>query len=130
MRKSKLRTRLLAAVPLIATAGLPPVLVPLTPASAQGYSPMPPACQAASAAAQAENAQFSQPPADSSIVVQTQHILYMTGLLIDSLDQSCRDWADYGRTRQQFQSTYDATMKTCLQIATNSADCRRKPYGS
>ena len=57
-----------------------------------------------------------------------QHILWTVGLLIDSLDRSCRDWADYARTRAQFENTYNATMQNCLNMASNRADCRRQPY--
>lgn len=124
------KANLTGAMALIFATATTPLVVPISPAHAQAYSPMPPACKAASDAAQAENAQYAQPPSNASTVVQMQHILYMTGLLLDSLDQSCRDWADYGRTRQQFQSTYDSTMVTCRQVASNDADCRRKPYGS
>jgi hypothetical protein len=50
-------------------------------------------------------------------------------LLLDALDNSCRSWADYGRTRAQFVSQYEATMQNCLNIAANHADCKRQPYG-
>jgi hypothetical protein len=130
MTRSNRTARIVSAAALIAAAVTPPLLAPLSPAYAQAYSPMPPACAAASSAAQAEGSRYSQPPSGTSVVVQMQHILFLTGLLLDGLDQSCRDWADYARTRQQFQTTYDSTMKTCLQVASNSADCRRKAYGS
>ena len=89
---------------------------------------MPPACQAASNAAQAEGSRYRQPPANANVIVQMQHILWTVGLLIDSLDRSCRDWADYARTRAQFENTYNATMQNCLNMASNRADCRRQPY--
>ena len=125
MRKLTATTGALA---LLFAAATPPLIVPLTPAHAQAYSAMPPACQAASNAAQAEGARYGTPPANASVIVQMQYILWATGLLLESLDRSCRDWADYYRTRQQFQNTIDATMQNCLNMASNSADCRPEPY--
>lgn len=110
------------------TAATTPVIIPLSPANAQGYSPMPPACQAASVRAQAEGAKYGQPPANAPLIDQLQFILWGTKILLDSLDQSCRGWADYQRTRQQFQNTYDTTMQNCLNIAVDSGDCRPEPY--
>ena len=57
-----------------------------------------------------------------------QHILWAVGLMLDSLDRSCRDWADYARTRAQFQNTYNTTMQQCLNMASNRGDCRRQPF--
>lgn len=119
-----------SATALLFVASGPTLVIPILGVQAMAYSPMPPACQAASNAVQAEGARYSQPPANAATVVQLQHALYLTGLLIDALDRSCQDWTDYASTRQQFQTTYDATVKTCLQVATTSSDCRRKPYGS
>ena len=79
-------------------------------AYAQAYSPMPPACQASSDAAQAAGSRYPAPPANAPVIAQMQHILWALGLLMDSLDSSCRDWADYGRTRAQFESQYEATV--------------------
>ena len=90
---------------------------------------MPPACQASSDAAQAAGSRYPAPPANAPVIAQMQHILWALGLLMDSLDSSCRDWADYGRTRAQFERQYEATMQNCLNIAANHADCRRQPYG-
>ena len=117
-----------SAVALIVAGITGSAVVPLSPAVAQAYSPMPPACQAASNAAQAEGNRYRQPPANVSVIVQMQHILWTVGLLIDSLDRGCRDWADYARTRAQFENTYNATMQNCLNIASNRNDCRRQPY--
>jgi hypothetical protein len=129
MEKNNKTIKMTSALALVIAAATPPLTLPLTPARAQGYAPMPPACQAASVAAQAEGAKYGQPPADANIIDQLQFILWGTGLLIESLDRSCRNWADYQRTRQQFQNTYDATMQNCLNIASNASDCRPEPYG-
>lgn len=117
-----------SALALVVGAVTAPVALPFSAANAQAYSPMPPACQAASDAAQMEGNSYSQPPANISVIVQMQHILYLTGLLLDALDHSCRDWADYGRTRQQFEATYNATLENCRAIASDQSECRRKPY--
>lgn len=130
MKKIKPAANLMGALALLFTGAAAPLLLPFSPAEAQAYPPMPPACAAASNAAQAENARWSAPPSNAGLVPQMQHILYMTGLLIDALDRSCRDWPDYERSRQQFQTQYNDTMRTCKQVASNPADCRRKAYGS
>ena len=127
MVKGSKLANLTGALALVAAA-VTPVAVPISPAAAQAYSPMPPACKAASDAAEMEGSSYSQPPANVSVIVQMQHILYLTGLLLDALDHSCRDWADYGRTRQQFEATYNATMENCRAIASDQSECRRKPY--
>jgi hypothetical protein len=129
MRTDRNVTAMTGALALLFAAATPPLILPLTPAQAQGYSPMPPACQAASQAAEAEGSRYGQPPANAPVIAQMQHILWSLGLLLDSLDRSCRDWADYGRTRQQFQNSYDGTMQTCLSMASSSSECRRQPYG-
>ena len=98
-------------------------------AYAQAYSPMPPACQASSDAAQAAGNRYPAPPANAPVIAQMQHILWAVGLLMDSLDESCRDWADYSRTRAQFENQYNSTMRTCREIAVDHGDCRRQPYG-
>lgn len=130
MFKSLRAGKLGAALALNASVIAPAMVAPLTPAHAQDYSPMSATCQAASNQAQSENAQTPGPPSDANVVVQMQHILYMTGLLLDALDQSCRDWPDYARSREQFQSTYDSTMRTCRQVASDPSECHRKAYGS
>lgn len=130
MSNSNYRVSLLTAAALFATAALPSLVVPLTPATAQAFSPMPPGCKAASDAVQAEGNRYRMPSSSESTVVQMQHILFLSGLLLDTLDRSCRDWADYERSRQQFQTQYNGTMRTCKQVASNPADCRRKAYGS
>jgi len=129
MTRSNRTTTFAGAVALITAAATPPLALPLSAAHAQAYSPMPPACAAASSQVQATNAQTPGPPPGASTVTQMQHILYMTGLLLDALDQSCRDWADYGRSYAQFKATYDSTMHTCQQVASNPADCHRQAYG-
>lgn len=130
MKKVKRAANLTGAMALLFVGATAPLLVPFSPAFAQAYSPMPPACKAASDRAQATNAGYSQPPSNSSLVTQMQHILWMTGLLMDALDESCRDWSGYERSRQQFQTQYNGTMRTCKQVASNPADCRRHAYGS
>jgi hypothetical protein len=129
MTRSSRTTTFAGAFALIAAAATPPLALPLTAAHAQAYSPMPPACAAASSQVQAQNAQTPGPPPGASTVTQMQHILYMTGLLLDALDNNCRDWADYARSREQFQTTYDSTVHTCQQVASNPADCHRQAYG-
>ena len=103
--------------------------LPAAPAFAQAYSPMPPECGAASQAAQMLACRYQQPPANAPVIAQMQHLLWTLGLLIDALDDSCRGWADYARSRQQFESQYNATMENCRNIAANHADCKRQPYG-
>lgn len=118
-----------SALALLFAAAAAPVILPLAPASAQGYSPMPPACQAASVRAQAEGARYGRPPESASLIDKLQFILWGTKILLDSLDSSCRSWADYDRTRQKFQNTYNSTMENCLNIASDRGDCRPEPYG-
>jgi hypothetical protein len=115
------------ALALAFAAATPPLVMPLAPAHAQ--SAMPPACQAASNSAQLEAARYGTPPSNAGVIVQMQYIMWATNLLLESLDRSCRDWGDYSATRQQFQNTYNATMQTCLSMASNSGDCRPQPYG-
>lgn len=129
MTRSSRTTTFAGAVALIAAAATPPLALPLSAAHAQAYSPMPAACAAASSQVQAQGAQTPGPPDSAGTVAKMQHILYLTGLLLDALDQSCRDWADYGRSRAQFQATYNSTVHTCQQVASNPADCRRQAYG-
>lgn len=126
MHMNRKMTGTTGAMALLFVAATPPLIVPLTPAHAQ--SAMPPACQAASNAAQAEGGRYGTPPASAGVIVQMQYILWATNLLLESLDRSCRDWGDYSRTRQQFQNTYDATMQNCLNMASNSGDCQPQPY--
>ncbi len=128
MPKRKSLAGAMPAAALILAGITASAAVPLTPAVAQAYSPMPPACQAASNAVEAEGRRYRQPPPSANLIAQMQHILWAVGLMIDSLDRSCRDWADYARTRAQFQNTYNATMQQCLNMASNRADCRRQPY--
>jgi hypothetical protein len=115
------------ALALAFAAATPPLVAPLAPAHAQ--SAMPPACQAASNAAQAKAARYGKPSSSDGVIVQMQYILWATNLLLESLDGSCRDWGDYNATRQQFQNTYNSTMQNCLGVASNPADCRPQPYG-
>ncbi len=81
-------------------------------------------CKAASDRQAAEFTAINRRMSNSQGVVPgLQVVLYMTSRRMALLDQLCRGQPQYSEYASMKQS-YDATMRTCRQMANNSADCK------